>query len=283
MQKFMVLVAAAFVMMACSKEEAATIDNVQYVTELKATLGGGDETRMVYTHDPSKGLSFAWEDGDVLKLFQADDPTVWPKSYAYKSSTKKFHVIGTDAMEAGKQYFAAPHQLKTSTPYFDIVDGKPVLDLYLDAAKTVADIPLISDVFTATTDGTIATMHHTVGVVEIPVKVTADSQFKSLMNNGFRNDVEIITGQYTVTAAPPYFVEAVGTSGVVTAMANEGKELSTTTATSFFVPMLPGVYTNCTLNYIYIQYQTNDPFYINSVKVVCGKITKLDEITLELN
>lgn len=88
---------------------------------------------------------------------------------------------------------------------------------------------------------------------------------------------------------PPYFVEAIGGSDGTNTWSNVPQTLSTEEAVSFFIPMLPALYHSPTWKYTYYK----DDFWGDStytqtytgvwLKVVCGKITKLEELNLALN
>ena len=69
MKKTMFVFAAALMMVACSNEEVAVNDDVQYVSELKLNFGSGD-SRIAATHNPASGLKFAWEDKDEIMVVQ---------------------------------------------------------------------------------------------------------------------------------------------------------------------------------------------------------------------
>lgn len=281
MKKIMFFFAATLMMVACSNEEVAVNDEVQYVTELTANLGGGD-TRMAVTHNPASGLSFAWENKEVLYIYQADDASVQYTCYKYDSETGKFKVeSGNEPMVAGTKYFAT-NQIDN----FTIVDGMPVFNANLNYAESIESLPLISDVFTADASGTIVTMHHTVGVVEVPVLLDESSTYTTLTNLGFYVSAGNSSGSFTATPGTPYFKEATSGNGGRITWANMGeKVLNKTTATSFFIPMLPGSYTDAGLNYNYEKNsgETSKQRKVSGTfNVVCGKITKLAEQTLKL-
>ena len=67
MKKTMFMFAAALMMVACSNEEVAVNDDVQYVSELKVNFGG---SRVAATHDPASGLKFAWEEGEEIQVYE---------------------------------------------------------------------------------------------------------------------------------------------------------------------------------------------------------------------
>ena len=275
MKKIMLFFVVACIMTACNNDNEV-LNEPQYITEFKADFSA--DTRM--TVNPSAaGLKFTWENGDNLYVFQADDPSVYFKEYEYDAATQTFKLAtgGYTAMEAGKKYFAT-NNLLSSRNAFTIEGGEIhfMAKLYYTAEYDIADIPLISDVFDAKADGTIARMHHTVGVVEVPVKLDAESSSTTLKNLGFSKSA----GTFIATPARPYFKEA--TDASYSSWANMGnKELNTTTATSIFIPMLPGTYVNPKLNYNYGG-TSGQKSLIGTLTVERGKVTELPEQTLKL-
>lgn len=274
MKKIMLFFVVACIMAACNNDNEV-LNEPQYITEFKADFSA--DTRM--TVNPSAaGLKFTWENGDNLYVFQADDPTVYQKKYEYDAATQTFKLStgGYAAMEAGKKYFATSDvfAVKPFTIEGDEIHFKT--ELYYTTEYDIADIPLISDVFDAKADGTIARMRHTVGVVEVPVKLDAESSSTTLKNLGFSKSA----GTFIATPKFPYFKEI--TNGTYSSWANMGdKELNTTTATSIFIPMLPGTYVNPKLNYNYGS-TSGQKSLTGTLTVERGKITRLPEQTLKL-
>ena len=274
MKKIMLFFVVACIMAACNNDNEM-LNEPQYITEFKADFSA--DTRM--TVNPSvAGLKFTWENGDNLYVFQADNPSVYYKKYEYDADTKTFKLStgGYAAMEAGKKYFATSDvfAVKPFTIEEDEIHFKT--ELYYTSKYDIADIPLISDVFDAKADGTIAHMHHTVGLVEVPVKLDTESSSTTLKNLGFPQSA----GHFIATPAWPYFKLA--TDASYSSWANMGdKELSTTTATSIFIPMLPGTYVNPKLNYNYGS-TSGQKSLTGTLTVERGKITKLPEQTLKL-
>lgn len=276
MKKIMLFFVVACIMAACNNDNEV-LNEPQYITEFKADFSA--DTRM--TVNPSAaGLKFTWENGDDLYVFQADAPTVSQKRYEYDAATQTFKLStgGYAAMEAGKKYFATNGVFSSAGNAFTI-EGYEIhfkTRLYYTTEYDIADIPLISDVFYAKADGTIARMHHTVGVVEVPVKLDAESSSTTLENLGFPQSA----GYFIATPARPYFKEI--TDGNYSSWANMGdKELSKTTATSIFIPMLPGTYVNPKLNYNYGS-TSGQKNLTGTLTVERGKITRLSEQILKL-
>ena len=274
MKKIMLFFVVACIMTACNNDNEV-LNEPQYITEFKADFSA--DTRM--TVNPSAaGLKFTWENGDYLYVFQADNPTVYQKRYEYDAATQTFKLStgGFTAMEAGKKYFATNNLFNVKA--FTIEGGEIHFNakLYYTTEYDITDILLISDIFGAKADGTIARMHHTVGVVEVPVKLDTESSSTTLKNLGFSQSA----GPFIATPEFPYFKEI--TDGTYSSWANMGdKELNTTTATSIFIPMLPGTYVNPYLNYNYGN-TSRQKSLTGTLTVERGKVTKLPEQTLKL-
>ena len=279
MKKIMLFFAVACILAACNNDNEV-LNEPQYITEFKAVFGGAD-TRMTATAD--NGLKFAWENGDALYVFQADAPTVYYKKYVYNSDTKKFTLAtgGYTPMEEGKKYFAANDFETAASPFFNKVGDEIQFKANLNTANDVTKIPLISDVFTADAAGTIAAMHHTVGVVEVPVLLDDRSTFTTLNELGFYIGAGKASGDFIATPASPYFKEATNADANNT-WANMGdKVLSTTEATSIFIPVLPGTYTDPGLNYD-CEGGSRQLSLTGTLTVECGKVTKMPVQTLWL-
>lgn len=283
MKKIMFFVAAAFALVAvgCSKDEVAVNDEVQYITEFKADFAGPD-TRMAVTHNPESGLKFSWENGDKLYIYAYEDNKTYA-TYEYESTGNFKHISGT-AMAAGKNYFAT-NQLPIDSPLLFTTDseGKIKYKMTLGTGG-VKNLPLISDIFLADTNGTIAKMHHTVGVVEIPVKLSSSSTKDQLQLKKFAFKGGIASGQFFATSESPYFMDDTNNNVFSDAWVEEAVTLSKEKVTSCFIPVFPGNYAS-----VYFKYKEDieDSQVITyaagaNVTVACGKITKLEQINLVL-
>lgn len=283
MKKIMFFVAAAFALVAvgCSKDEVAVNDEVQYITEFKADFAGPD-TRMAVTHNPESGLKFSWENGDKLYIYAYEDNKTYA-TYEYESTGNFKHISGT-AMAAGKNYFAT-NQLPIDSPLLFTTDseGKIKYKMTLGTGG-VKNLPLISDIFLADTNGTIAKMHHTVGVVEIPVKLSSSSTKDQLQLKKFAFNGGIVAGQFFATSESPYFMDDANNNVFSDAWVEEAVTLSKEKVTSCFIPVFPGNYAS-----VYFKYKEDieDSQVITyaagaNVTVACGKITKLEQINLVL-
>lgn len=279
MKKTMFMFAAALMMVACSNEEVAVNDDVKYVTELKLNFGSGD-SRIAATHSTA-GLNFAWEEGDEINICLNEENKSLSFYYKYDATSGTFKPDNESyKMEAGKSYFAVmrPNSVcnVTNNGTADVQVG-----LKLDNNISMNKLPLISDVFTADASGTIATMHHLVGMVEIPVKlkdgatITTVEQFTLYANGGKLAD------SFTAKPMSPYIKDT--STGYDTAYENGGPyTLSTTTATSVFIPVLPGTYSDAKLNYFYGD-SSSKQVSLGNITVERGKITKVAETTVNPN
>lgn len=277
----MFLFAAALMMVACSNEEIATNDDVQYVSELKLNFGKGD-SRVAATHSAA-GLKFAWQDGDVIEVREdLDDQSASGKMLEYDATAGCFKPQ-TDSdenkLEVGKKYFAVTG---LSSYFISVEDGKSVAPLELKGGTGLGALPMITDVFEATAENTTATMHHTVGVIEIPVKAAVSGV--KLQTLGLKNTSPAIRGNFNMSPGVldswenvyGYFDSYNQTSS------DPLIELSNTKATSIFIPAWPNTYTSATIAYT-LEGGTEKTITtaISDLTVVRGKITKVSEVTLE--
>lgn len=272
----MFFVAAVFALVAvgCSKDDVAN-EGVEYVSELKLNIGKGD-SRVAVTHNPASGLKFAWEDGEQIEVYENGNANSLTYYYVYDAATESFKPE-TDSykMVAGKEYFAVNHKRQTST-FLSVEDGKSVVKMDIERKEPygLSNIPMITDVFTADANGTIATMHHLVGVVEIPVKLAEGSNVTKINNFSLYVSGAKLGRDFTATPEAPY-VKSVDEAYNESKIA--GCELSTETATSIFIPVLPGEYGQGSLNFMCDGFTTS--VKIEAVNVKRGMITKVTEKT----
>ena len=276
MKKIMFFVAAAFALVAvgCSKDDVAN-EGVEYVSELKLNFGGGD-SRVAVTHNPASGLKFAWEDGEEIMVLENGNANSLTYYYVYDAATESFKPkYDSYKMTAGKEYFAVNHTRGTSI-FLSVEDGKSVVKMNIERKEPygLSNIPMITDVFTADANGTIATMHHLVGVVEIPVKLAEGSNVTKINNFSLYVSGAKLGRDFTATPEAPY-VKSVDEAYNESKIA--GCELSTETATSIFIPVLPGEYGQGSLNFMCDGFTTS--IKIEAVNVKRGMITKVTEKT----
>ena len=276
MKKILFMFAAALMMVACNNEEIVTNDDVQYVSELKLNFGKGD-SRVTATHSDA-GLKFAWDDGDEINICLNEENKSLSFYYKYDATSGTFKPKSESyKMEAGKSYFAVmrPNSVcnVTNNGTADVQVG-----LNLDNNISMKQLPLISDVFTADVAGTIATMHHLVGMVEIPVKLGNTATYTTVEQFTLYASGGKLADSFTAKPMSPYIKDT--STGYDTAYENEGPytSLSTSSTTTVFIPVLPGTYNDVKLNYFYGE--TSKQVSLGNITVERGKITMVAETTV---
>ena len=287
MKKIFYFFAATLVLAAvgCSKDDAASND-AKYVSELNVNFEG--ETR-VTAEQIAAGLKFSFEDGEEIEVYAVDNVNI-TIYYVYDAASKTFKAKNeTYALQVGKKYFAITDTRSNIAVKVDS-EGNITADTKLNTKSGIKDMPMITDVFTVTEDVAVATMHHLVGVVEVPVKLDADSSCDVLYQLNL-SGVDGLSGDFTAIPEAPYIKEVTDPySETYSDVLNV--TLSTETATSVFIPVLPGTYTDAiTLNRFYYLGETftnggaalggsySDP---KTLVVERGKITKVTEHTIGL-
>ena len=288
----MFLLAATGVLAAvgCSKDDAAQ-EEVKYVSEIK--IGFEGDTR-VTAEQIASGLKFSFEDGEEICLNEYDaDRFGINYYYVYDASSKTFKTkYENEKLQAGKKYFAMAGSYMSIS--VKVVDGNIEAYPELDTNTGIKDMPMISDIFTASADGTIATMHHLVGVVEVPATLDESSTVETLYRSGL-SGVKGLAGKFIAIPEPPYFQQiSEGYDKTTSDVLNV--KLSKTTATSIFIPVLPGTYSTAdlTLDRLYYPVGSSDPTAggrdLNTydgaketLVVERGKITKITECALLLD
>jgi len=277
MKKIMLFLAVAGIMAACNNDNEV-LNEPQYITEFKAVFGGADSRIAAEASDA--GLKFSWEDGDKLYVYDAENEKEYT-DYKYNSATGKFEKVydSDPGMTASEYYFATTSNPSVNS--FTTVGEKPAVTTELHS-EGVTEIPLISEIFTAQTDGTIARMHHTVGVVEVPVKLGTGSTISEPVDVAIEVAGANVVGPFITTLDEPYFANATGDNeNYTSSSACQPATLNESTPVSFFIPMLPGTYTNPTLSFYNEEYTTQVAAPVEltgtSLTIECGKITKLQE------
>lgn len=272
MKKIMLFLAVAGIMAACNNDNEV-VNEPQYITEFKAVFGGADSRIAAEASDA--GLKFTWDDEDALYVATPDLAEVY--EYAYDATTGNFELQVYDdeqGMTAGTQYIA----------FRDLGPGlEGELERENDSYDPDAiDIPLISDKFTAEADGTIAEMHHIVGMVEVPVELAAGSTIDKLEGVGIYVDNGKVVGPFSAKPEAPYFVDKIEDGNdYPNSITYREETLNTTTSVSYFIPMLPGIYENPELYYYYENGSVTEQL-TGTLTIECGKVTKLpvQEVTL---
>lgn len=292
MKKIFYLFAATVVLAAvgCSKDDAAQ-EEVKYVSEIK--IGFEGDTR-VTAEQIASGLKFSFEDGEEICLNEYNPDRIGINIYyVYDASSKTFKAKDeVYKLQEGKKYFAMAGSYMSI--FVEAVDGKIVTYPKLGSEAEISDIPMISDVFTASTDGTIATMHHLVGVVEVPATLDESSTVETLYRSGLTGVVGL-AGEFIAIPEAPYFQQiSLGYDKTMSDVLNV--KLSKTTATSIFIPVLPGTYSTADLflNRLYYPVGSSDTTAggrrlstydgaKETLVVERGKITKITECALTLD
>lgn len=292
MKKIFYLFAATVVLAAvgCSKDDAAQ-EEVKYVSEIK--IGFEGDTR-VTAEQIASGLKFSFEDGEEICLNEYNPDRIGINIYyVYDASSKTFKAKDeVYKLQEGKKYFAMAGSYMSIS--VGVVDGNIEACPELDTNTGIKDMPMISDIFTASADGTIATMHHLVGVVEVPATLDESSTVETLYRSGL-SGVKGLAGEFIAIPEAPYFQEiSEGYSKTSSDVLNV--KLSKTTATSIFIPVLPGTYSTAdlTLDRLYYPVGSSDTTAggrilstydgaKETLVVERGKITKITECALTLD
>ena len=284
MKKIFYFFAATLVLAAvgCSKDDAASND-AKYVSEIK--IGFEGDTRVSASHSAA-GLKFAWEDGDAVFVYEDGNTEATAKMLEYDATSATFKPLAgnnDEKLEVGKKYFAVTY----SDWYWISVDentGASVVDSKLGNGLGLKSIPMISDVFEATAENTMATMHHLVGVVEIPVIAAVDGVQLQKMSLYTQRANSAVSGCFAVSPVAPYDLIYSGRTGYFES-ANQTNsdapiELSTTKATSIFIPAFPGIYEPIDFKYTLVGNNEEVFETERSLTVERGKITKVSEMVL---
>ena len=240
------------------------------------------DTRVSASHSAA-GLKFAWEDGDVVYVFE-DGIKGEGKYLVYDAESDLFKPKrDSDKLVAGKKYFAVTN---TASPYANIQEGTGFTSVLVKLVVGAGTeyIPMITDVFTVTAENTMATMHHTVGMVEIPVK--AVSEGAKLVQLFISSKNNVMSGNFYASPEAPYFIRSSrGYSDIGNQDTSDTPiDLSTTEATSIFIPVFPGTYEAESIYFSgkllgenkYVDIETE-----RSLTVERGKITKVSELVLD--
>lgn len=238
---FFMVAALAWVATACSEDEAVINNNENLIKEISLSIEGGN-SRMAY-EATAAGLKFTWEDGDAVYVFPAEADNHTEELFTYDSNTGKF-TSGT-GLEAGKKYYAIYGGSQTGDKYN--VGGVSAA-LTLSATGSLTNLPMVSDIFTATADGTFSTLHHICGVVEIPF--TGTGTLDKVQFNASNSTERYVRGNFTVSFTNDDKVGTI-TKGDMTnyKYINEyttyNTPLTLTAETKYlFIPLLPGTYNN---------------------------------------
>ena len=279
MKKIMFLLAATVVLAAvgCSKDDAAQ-EEVKYVSEIK--IGFEGDTRVTAAHSEA-GLKFAWEDGEVVRVRPISNINA-VYEFTYNSSTDSFNATGVNGvLEVGEDYIA-------EFGYQFTVTGETAATGILIAEAPDGfgenNLPMVSEKFTATAETTFATMHHIVGVVEVPVKAdTGTLSLESIqLTNPYGSFHDGWAGSYDVNLSTNAITVKDGQGSFNRKLTFDPVKSISTTVTSIFIPVLPMQDVDVLLQYKLAGKESswNVEFAGKKLTVERGKITKISEVTL---
>ena len=260
----------------CTKQNV-TDQTKQYVSGIRINFE--TETRVSTTHSAA-GLKFDWEDGDFIEVWEDLNTSAPRKLFNYDAATQTFKASSNnDKLEIGKKYFA----VTTSTGYFiEVQDGKSSVPMELKGGIGINHVPMITDVFEATAENTMATMHHLVGVVEIPVKASVEGkQLQRIgLDSGSAN--KALRGMFNIAPEAPYTMN--NTYGYFDSynQSTSGTpiDLSTSEVKSIFVPSFSGTYSTIDIKYQFVGESEKKIQTGHQLVVERGKITKISIQTL---
>lgn len=236
---FFMVAALAWVVTACSEDEAVISNNENLIKEISLSIEGSN-SRMAY-EATAAGLKFTWADGDPVYVFPAEADNHTEVAFTYDSSTGKF-TSGT-GLEAGKKYYAIRGNSQTGDKYNV---GSVSAALTLSAVESLTSLPMVSDIFTATADGTFSTLHHICGVVEIPF--TGTGTLSEVMFNAYNSTEPYVRGDFTVSFTNDDKVGTItkgdmnGYRYIYEHTTNYTPLTLTAEPKSLFIPLLPGTY-----------------------------------------
>ena len=279
----------ALVAVGCSKDITANDEVGKIVNTLTVDIEGSNDTRLSATHSAA-GLKFNWDVADEIYVVPAEADNYNFGKYKFKSNgTFEFSAGSGTPMEVGKKYYAVygTKYARDDMGFNSESQIRAFLNLspLVNATTSISWLPMISEVFTCTADGTIATMHHVAGVIEAPVKVAEDTQKMTMF--GLYSGTNTMSGWVSVSpsATPEWTVAKYnnGSIGTTKYVDWEGELSLTTTEQSIFIPVLPDTYTNINVYYNLgdeTNRETDEEHYQTNLVVERGKITKLPVTTL---
>lgn len=239
----------AFVVTGCNKENAENIKS-NLITEMSISIEGSD-TKVAVTPTAS-GLKYEWSGSESVWVFPAEAGQQTPILFSYNSSTGKF--TSSTGLVEGKQYFATYSNGTSQANSEYNADGEVKAAMLIGYAEDLVTLPMVSDIFTATAGGTFTNLHHTCGVVEIPL--TGSGSIYDIQFNAYDSSPRgYVTGEFDVKFTPEgkigEFVKSKLTNNTRAASYNYQSKSSplelTETPQSVYIALLPGEYNNVKL------------------------------------
>lgn len=248
---YLLTVVLTLVSASCSNEDVVNNDN-NLITELNISIEGGAESRMGVTYDATNGFKFDWTQGDQVYVIKAKANDYSYAIFTYSPEKGKFVTGYETPLEAGEKYYAFYGQAQAINSFNEsVVKANMMLG---NGGTEMDELPMLSDVFTATSEGTFATLHHLCGIVEIPVIGSGaiyEMGFNAVGSGG------ILAGNFNVTFGDDGKVETATINKEGTeksAVASEYVEKTdpltlSSTPQSIFVAVLPGTYSSLEFDY----------------------------------
>ena len=275
---FVLVAALACVVTACSEDEAVVNNNENLITELNLAIEGSD-SRLTGEHVPDVGFKFQWENNDPVYVYPAEKGNDTFVTFVYDAEDQIFKLeTGESGLVEGKEYYAVCGVTQTSG--FNSGEICAKMQLW---NSLLANLPMVSDIFTATADETFATLHHMAGIVEIPVKgsgnintiklsvfysTTDDKKLCEDFDVKFGDDGKVETGTITKTGSSCSTIES------TTLYKIDNPLILSETEQSLFFPALPGTYNNVKVSYNIGNSGGNSIDVSGTLTVQRGKINK---------
>ena len=273
---FVLVAALACVVTACSEDEAVVNNNENLITELNLAIEGSD-SRLTGEYVPDEGFKFQWEKEDPVYVYPAEEGESTPVEFVYDAEDQIFKLdTDEEGLVAGNEYYAVCGKMQDSGFNSGKICAKMNLQNHL-----LANLPMVSDIFTATADGTFATLHHMAGIVEIPVN--GSGEIYDIKLDVYNSTDENLCNYFDVTfdaEGQVSTIDKTATSNRTTMSPTVNPTSSnlltlSETEQSLFFPALPGTYDN-----VRIQYSVKDMgggYSINNLGTLTvqrGKINK---------
>lgn len=252
MKKIMFLLVATTVWMvtACSKDDAVLTDNENLITELKLYIEGSD-TRATNEYVPGVGFKFEWENNEPVHVYPAEIGNSSATIFKYNEETETFTLHEGSPLVAGDKYYAVNGDIQ----YSGFNSGKICAAMELKGNGLLGSIPMVSDIFTATAEGTFTTLHHMVGIVEIPVK--GSIEIYDIKMSIYGSTDALLYGTFTVEfdgdGKVSTITKTAGSSKTsmqpTVNYKNSSRLVLSETDQSLFFPALPGTYDKVKITY----------------------------------
>ena len=171
MKKIFLMMAAvvAFAAVSCESDNLNPDPDKKFVKEL--TVNIVNESSKVAVTEDAEAIHFDWEDGDKIYAYLYEvDANDCVDEFTYDAASEKF-VAADSGLEVGKAYYVVSGNLFTS---FKFNNGSISANFSLNSGHSLSDLPMMSDKFVASAEGTIADLHHLTSIVEIPVIGTGE-------------------------------------------------------------------------------------------------------------